>query len=169
MQIKSPLTLNEQLQKIKQKGFVVDESLETYFLNFLQHNNYYRVSAYFLPFKNILLKNKESVNLSKVVNIYEFDGKLRTLISHTIESIEISLRSELSYYVAHKYGALGYLNSEMFLHRHNESNFKKRIELCISENSKTPVVKHHLDNYGGKFPIWVIIEFFFNRYAFIFL
>ena len=30
----------------------------------------------------------------------------------------------------------------------------------IHDNRNAPVVKHHLDKYEGRFPIWVIMEFF---------
>ena len=36
----------------------------------------------------------------------------------------------------------------------------KRIAACIADNKRTLVVKHHNQKYGGKFPLWVIIEFF---------
>ena len=36
----------------------------------------------------------------------------------------------------------------------------KRIVACIADNKRTLVVKHHNQKYGGKFPLWVLIEFF---------
>ena len=38
--------------------------------------------------------------------------------------------------------------------------FKNLIQVCIEENKRTLVVKHHNEKYNGKFPIWVIVEFF---------
>lgn len=43
---------------------------------------------------------------------------------------------------------------------HDHSAFKKRIATCIFENRKSSIVRHHNAKYGGKFPLWVIIEFF---------
>lgn len=42
----------------------------------------------------------------------------------------------------------------------NHTSFINRINTCIKENSRTLVVKHHICKYAGRFPIWVIIEYF---------
>lgn len=36
----------------------------------------------------------------------------------------------------------------------------KHVNTCINENQRTLVVKHHIANYDGHFPIWVLIEYF---------
>ena len=48
--MKSPKTYEEQVEIIKRKGFIVDDD-ETC-KSFLKQANYYRLSAYFLPFRN---------------------------------------------------------------------------------------------------------------------
>ena len=61
-------------------------------LEFLERVNYYRFSAYFLPFK----EKSENISLSRLRRIYEFDCKLRSLIFPVIESIEVNLRARIS-------------------------------------------------------------------------
>ena len=92
--------------------------------------------------------------------IYEFDSDLRNLVSNAVEDIEVYLRDAISYYHAHKFGSDGYLNSQNYNKDHNHIIFVKKIEQCISENSRSLVVKHHREKYNGQFPIWVIIEYF---------
>ncbi|MDO5725221.1 MAG: Abi family protein [Tissierellia bacterium] len=122
--------------------------------------NYYRLTAYFLPFKTKDDKYVPGTSFEKIYYIYEFDRKLRNIIYNAIEVIEISLRSRLSYLHAHKYGPLGYLNAENFNKRHNFVKFHKNIKTEINRNKEVSFVKHHLKKYGGQFPIWVIIELF---------
>ena len=158
--MKEPTTFEEQINLIRSKGFLVFENEEQDIIDFLKKTNYYRVSAYFLPFRKKDGEFFSNVNFSRVQRIYEFDSLLRGLVFSTIEDIEISIRATLAYYIAHKYGALGYLSADMFSDKHNSVKFDGKIESCIEENKTTLIVKHHKANYGGKFPIWVIVEFF---------
>ena len=158
--LKEPKFFEEQLTLIKKKGFIISEGKEQECIDFLQKTNYYRLSAYFLPFKKSDGTFFEDINFSRIQRICEFDSQLRSLIFGIIEDIEIYLRTQISYYVAHKYGPLGYLEKSMFSEKHNNIKYLKKIESCIDENANTLVVKHHRQKYEGKFPVWVIIEFF---------
>ena len=82
------------------------------------------------------------------------------MIFGIIEHIEVYFRTQIAYYAAHKYGALGYLDESMFSEKHNNTIYLEKIAACIEENANTLVVKHHKQKYEGKFPLWVIIEFF---------
>lgn len=160
MQIKEPTTYEEQIDRIKEKGFLISAQEKSKCIQFLQQVNYYRVSAYFLPFRKKDGTYVQGIPLCKVQKIYEFDSRLRGLIFLIIEDIEISIRTKLAYFAAHKYGALGYLSENMFSNKHNAAKFEEKVRMCIAENETTLVVKHHKTNYGGQFPIWIIIEFF---------
>lgn len=160
MQIKAPTTYEEQIRLIQEKGFLISKQEEEACIRFLNRVNYYRLSAYFLPFRKRDGSYIPDVPFSRVQRIYEFDGQLRGLIFSIIEDIEVNIRAKLAYYVAHKYGPLGYLDSDMFSDKHQTQRFQQKIHSCIEENARTLVVKHHKSQYGGQFPIWVIIEFF---------
>ncbi|MFI3214785.1 MAG: Abi family protein [Eubacteriales bacterium] len=160
MNIKKPTTFEKQLELIRDKGFLIPEEQEQQCVEFLKRTNYYRFSAYLLPFRRNEGEYFPNVEFSRVQKIYEFDGLLRGLFFSVIEDIEIKLRTTFAYYVAHKYGAMGYLCEDMFSHKHNSEKYKCKIQACIDENDTTLVVKHHKSNYDGQFPIWVIVEFF---------
>ena len=160
LELKSPTTYEEQVDLIKSKGFVISDIEKEDCIKFLQKINYYRLSAYSLPFRDKNGNYFPGISFSRIKNIYEFDSRMRGLIFSIIEDIEINIHTKLSYYVAHKYGALGYLSTEMFSNQHDSGRFKEKINSCISENSSTLVVKHHREKYDDQFPIWVIIEFF---------
>lgn len=92
--------------------------------------------------------------------IYEFNRKIRNLLFAAIEEVEIYLRSQFAYFHAHKYGVTGYLIASNFNTKHQHNKFQKLIETEIQNNKKVLFVQHHITNYGGKFPIWVITELF---------
>lgn len=159
MDLKKPTTYKQQIEILKQKGIIIDD--EDKCMTFLSEVNYYRFSAYFLPFKNMKTNSYfAGITFHRVQRIYEFDEKIRNLIFGVIQNIEILLRVKLAYYHSHTYGADGYLTDSNFNNRHDHEQFLKQINARIKENRLTPVVQHHNNNYNGKFPIWVLIEFF---------
>ena len=138
---------------MRKKGIIIDDPLA---LPFLKSVNYYRFSAYILPFKG----RCENLSFSRIRRIYEFDCKLRALLFPVIESIEIRLRAVISYFFAEKYGAEGYLNESNFSNIHDHDAFKLHLSRCIKENRTSLVVTHHERKYEGHYPFWVVVEFF---------
>lgn len=159
MDVKKPIKFEEQLEKLIQHGCVVSD--KEYALNILKQVNYYRLTAYFLPFKAKDGRFVEDTIFENVFRIYEFDRKLRRLLLTVIEEIELMMRAQFSYYHAQKYGALGYLDRKNFNENlHNHEKFINHIEKSVERNKNQPFVKHHIDKYDGQFPLWVIIELF---------
>lgn len=153
MKLKPFFTYEQQLEALKIKGIIIDEDNS---LSFLESVNYYRLSAFLLPFKG----HYDGIPFSRIKKIYEFDSKLRSIIFPVIENIEINLRAKISYYFSSKYGVEGYLDDRNFSNRHNHEVFKSHLERCIRENKSSKIVAHHEAKYDGHYPFWVIIEFF---------
>lgn len=156
--VKQPKSYDEQVALIEKKGFIIDDRESC--AMFLHKANYYRLSAYFLPFRKGDGTYFPNIRFQRIQRIYEFDGKIRNFLFKCIEEIELYLRSQLSYYSAHHHGPLGYLEKDVFSERHDQDRFLELVNSCIEENKRTLVVKHHKEKYSGQFPIWVIIEFF---------
>ena len=157
MQIKEPTTYDEQLVILKGRNCFVNDNARCE--EQLRLIGYYRLSGYLLPFK--LNNNKyRKISLDRIINIYEFDSKLRLILLGAIEDIEISLRSRLSYYFTHKYGSTGYTDSSNFSEYHKPDVFKSKYQHEIDSNKSVLFVKHHLEKYNGDFPLWVLMELF---------
>lgn len=160
MNAKVPRTYDEQLDILISRGCEIPDRNAA--VNILKRTNYYRMSAYFLPFKLPDGTYQPGTSLENVYGIYEFDKKLNVLLYGLIEEIEVFIKSQIAYYHSINYGALGYLDKTNFLpskaekHRKLMDIFKREVE----NNKDTPCVKHHILKYGGKFPIWVAVELF---------
>ena len=157
MELKQATSFKEQLALLKQRGCIVDD--DDFALKVLEDINYYRLSAYFLPFRD----GESYVSGTKfesIYSIYEFDRKIRTLLLVLMEGLETRLRTQIAYLHAHKYGALGYLDAQNFNTKHKPHKFAQHIEDVLFKNSRTLIVRHHQEKYDGKFPFWVIIELF---------
>lgn len=157
-QLKKPTTYQEQLAILQKRNIVVDDPERC--LKVLESINYYRFTAYFLPFKRIEGDYFRGLRFQRVYRIYEFDRKLRGILFSALEEVEIYLRAKFAYFHAHKYGAEGYLQEKNFSGLHQEEKFRENIEREIASNKRSAFVVHHEDHYEGHFPIWVIVELF---------
>lgn len=156
--VKKHQTYEEQVIKLRSRGCVINDDIAC--KNILKHIGYYRLSAYFLPFKKDDDNYTEGLSFEKVCHIYEFDRKLRNLLFAAIEVIEVSLRARLAYFHSEKYGPLGYLSPDSFNSNHDAEKFRENIDREIENNKKVLFVRHHIDKYDGQFPLWVICELF---------
>lgn len=146
------------MEILKSRGCSIED--ESFCLQKLQEINYYRLTAYFLPFKKKCGNYQQNTSFKNVIKIYDFDKSLRHILFSCIEEIEIFLKSNIAYYHAHKYGSLGYRKKDNFSERHNHSKFIELINKEIENNKNVLFVKHHLEYYSGEFPLWVLMELF---------
>ncbi|GBR75265.1 abortive infection bacteriophage resistance protein, partial [Candidatus Termititenax aidoneus] len=156
--MKQPNTYTQQIEKLRSRGCIIPDV--EFCKEVLANINYYRLSAYFLPYKTASDKYLPNTNFNTIYRIYEFDRKLRAILFSAIEEVEITLRARLAYFHANKYGALGYKDANNFNTRHHHDKFIERINTVINDNKKVLFVQHHNKKYNGAFPIWVIIELF---------
>ena len=158
MPVKPPITYEDQVKKLRSRGCVIEDESEA--IQILSKVNYYRLSAYFLPFKQSDDSYVQGTNFRTIYRIYEFDLILRHIIFSAIEEIEIFIRCTFAYHHAFKFGALGYLDHNNYNQRHNHTEFMALINNEKKKQVKESFVQHHNSKYGGQFPIWVIIELF---------
>jgi len=156
--LKQPAAYEQQIAKLREHGCeITDEALCK---EILSRVSYYRLSAYFLTFRNKDGTYTQGTDLSKIYRLYEFDRKLRNLIFSVLEELEVYLRAQFSYHHSLKYGADGYRDATNFSARHDHANFIERIGDLVKSAEKLPFVKHHIKTYNGQFPLWVIVELF---------
>ena len=159
---KPHLTFEQQLDKIKSNGLIV--SNDAFAIKKLSHSNYYRLSAYFLPFqypKNSTYNNKffNDVEFEQIINLYDFDAKLRRLIFGALEVIEIYIRTQIAYHHSLKYGAFGYLEQANF--QCNDVVFDDMMEDIKKESKRSDemFIKHFKEKYNTTdLPLWSVVE-----------
>ena len=167
MREKAPSTINEQIMILKQRGCVIEDEKKA--RSTLKYINFYRLSNYFEPFSVSKHKYEDGTSFEKIMRVYEMDRKLRSILLAALEEVEIALRAAVSNYHALKYGALGYLNPSNFNLSHNHQSFLARVNHLIESNDEKQFVRHYNSKYGGKFPLWVMMELFsFGSLAFFY-
>jgi len=160
---KPPLSFQDQLDRLKKRGLVVkDEALA---LAQLSSISYYRLSAYWYPFRQRGTDGKikdafiDGARFEDAMELYEFDRKLRLLVLDALERVEVSLRTALTYHLSHTYGALGYTDTGNFHPNFRHGQWLAKLEEEISRSSDAFIL-HYKGKYRGfpQLPIWMATE-----------
>lgn len=78
LELKPATTFDEQIDLLRQRNCLIND--EAFCKQVLRQINYYRFSAYFLPFRTKNGSYLEGTNFRRVYRIYEFDGKMRQVL-----------------------------------------------------------------------------------------
>jgi abortive infection bacteriophage resistance protein len=156
---KPPTSFSEQVERLAGRGLIIPDKSKAEF--YLSQLNYYRFSAYCLPFEQDHVNHDFQVMtyFDDVLNLYIFDRELRLLVLDAIERIEVSLRTQLAYHLSHNHQtAHPQLKPELF---HNPIIYGasiKRLEIDISR-SREEFIKHLKNKYEElQPPIWAVVE-----------
>ena len=158
---KPPLTLEQQLDQLIQRGLAcVDRALA---LHYLTHLNYYRFGAYWLPFEADHASHafRPGTSFDHVLNLYIFDRELRLLILDAIERVEVSVRTNWAYTLAHRYGAHAHLDARLFKEPTPKWNHAWQCEKLETEARKSheTFIQHHYRKYEEPLPpLWAVTE-----------
>ena len=165
MPLKSPKTYEEQIQNLQEcHGLVIGDPVKA--KEILETVNYYRLSAYGIDLLDKKTDHyRDGTSLEQIHSLYQFDSRLRNTISPVIEFVEIKLRSYIAYHLAIKYGTECYRDRSFFhpwvsgvTGKDMFDYFNEHVDEEIKKQSKKPMVVHHVQKYGGHFPIWVVVE-----------
>ena len=105
---KPSLTFTEQADQLLSRGMVTADR-ET-LITHLGNVSYYRLSAYWYPFREPDETLKPGTTFEMVWRRYTFDRQLRLLVMDAIERVEVAVRTRLTNAFTLKYGAFGHLN-----------------------------------------------------------
>lgn len=162
MQLKQPLSFEEQLDKIKSHGIIVNDKQRA--IEKLEQINYYRLTGYALQFRVEPNKSEYVVGTTfdNIYKLYIVDEKLRNLCRIYIEKAEIYYKTQIAY---------GFSIMKCLIPPHNQhydrNNFYNKSGYDeVMENLKKEknyykdslVVKHHKNKYDSRMPLWVMVE-----------
>ena len=160
---KSPLTFEQQLQQLKDRGLIIDD--DDLALFHLKTISYYRLSAYWHPFRkteqdDVLSDDfEEGTQFTEVIRLYEFDRRLRLLVMDAIERIEVYARTLFTYHIGHRYGAFGHTRAANFHHNFYHAPWLEKLEED-ADRSIDVFISHYKNKYAGfpTLPIWMVTE-----------
>jgi abortive infection bacteriophage resistance protein len=169
---KAFLSIREQRELLASRGMRIDDAAEAEC--YLRHEGYYRLTAYFHPFRKIapnggrLDEFAPEARFSDVIRLYEFDKRLRTLMLAALRSIEISVRVAVAHHLgerdifAHENPAMlkrGFVNHESsWRGKSLYQAWLDKYHLLLGRDDQEDFVRLFIGKYGRKIPIWVAIE-----------
>ncbi|MBK8804085.1 MAG: Abi family protein [Fibrobacteres bacterium] len=158
--LKPTLTFDQQADLLLTRGLEADRGV---LISTLQSVNYYRLSGYLYPFR---IPGgdafRSGTRLEQVWTQYRFDRQLRLLLLDAIERFEVSLKTELTYRLAHRSGPFGYRDASSFAACSTASHGKILTKLQEEvSRSREVFLQHFQAKYGdvhGLPPLWMTAE-----------
>ena len=172
MQYSKPwLSLPNQLDLLKRRGLSVDDDAAA--IECLHRNGYYRLSAYWYPFRELVAGKRTDQFLPNsrfedARKLYVFDKEFKLHLLDALERVEISVRVEMAL-VLGKRDTFALSNPGIFHPKFvNQRNAKgetkyqlwtQKYEKSVA-NAKDEFVKHYERKYGARLPlpVWIAIE-----------
>ncbi len=155
---KPATTHAQQVALLQQRGMVVDDPTEAAF--YLRHLNYYRLGAYWLPFEAAHATHtfRPDTRFADVLNLYVFDRELRLLVLDAVERVEVSVRSQWAYQMAHLHGPHAHLNAALAFNAHHWQNNLVKLTNEIDRSDEV-FIKHLKASYTEALPpVWAVCE-----------
>jgi abortive infection bacteriophage resistance protein len=173
------MSFSDQLAQLASRGMELGDQPAA--LSYLERIGYYRLSAYWYPFRVWEIRqDPTSGRLANVrtdqfvagthfldaVNLYLFDKQLRLLAVDALERIEVALRVDIAYQLGRQ-NTFAHLDPAA-LHssfagklekdgRTAHQAWRTRYEQLVAR-SREDFVPHHHRNHGTDLPIWVAVE-----------
>lgn len=170
--IKPHLSFENQAERLIQRGLIVGDKQRL--IQILKQVSYYRLSAYWYPFRE---KDEHGVKrdnlyagttLERVWDHYRFDRRLRVLFVDAIERIEIALRTQLVYLYTEKHSSFDYAELSSFPNwKSCEDRIRKIEEQAGIKNGtctgrcRYECINHFFRKYGDShqhLPLWMFSE-----------
>ena len=151
-------TFEEQIATLRSYGLEIGDEKRA--IQILSNVSYSRLKAYMFP----LVENKSTwtfrkgASLEQVYTIYGFDRRLRELIFHELEKIEISIRTRMAYATSEDGDGFWYTNPAYFKNPRFHANLLRKIssEVSRSDNDALHIFQ---EKYSNEYPpCWLMME-----------
>ena len=106
---KQPRTYDEQVDLLLRRGMVVGDRSRA--VKALQRISYYRLSAYWYPFRQPADRFEPGTKFETALGLYEYDRRLRLAVLDAIERAEVHARTIITYEFAHNSGAFVHVDA----------------------------------------------------------
>lgn len=154
---KAPFTYEQQLELLQTRGLIIDSP--EYAIQFFQHVNYYRFSAYCIPFQDSQNTFLPGIKFEKIVELYRLDEALRNALMAALSPIEVFFRTRIVYELSHSQGAFAHYEAEVFHHNFDHTAWITSLEEEVMR-SKEKFLDHYRTKYIGfpRLPLWMACE-----------
>ena len=157
--LKKHLSIDGQIAKLASRGLIIED--EDYARDVLDRISYYRLTGYLHDFRKPGSDSyADGLSFNTIVSIYEFDTRLTRLLMFALEDIEEAFKTRFAYVLSSEFPNDPQIYTRLKIYRDEEELKKSRRMIATAKrnNHSLPFIKHHIDHYDGKLPIWVAVE-----------
>jgi len=155
----TPLDLASQVKLLEKRGLIIED--KAWAENKLKNINFYRLANYWRTMEADKIKHifKNGSRFSEVIEMYDFDLRLRELVFDAIQVIEVSLRSKVIQSFSMRYGAFWFDDEQLFKDRKQFLHCLKSIDVELSR-TKEDFIKEYYAQYTSPLrpPVWKTLE-----------
>ena len=154
---KPPLSFSKQIDLLVSRGLTVTDRPAAE--GFLANTNYYRFSAYCIPFQSSRDVFIPGTTFENICKLYEFDRKLRLCVLNALERFEIAFRTLVANDFSIKHGPLAHTDAAHFEPEFRHAEYLATLTTEINR-SREPFITHFKSKYLGfpTLPIWMTVE-----------
>lgn len=162
---KPALRLPAIIEKVEGWGVKITNYAEAKFL--LTHLDFFRFKQYYFALKvqydrGMACHGQESLRLSDVSKLNEFDRRLRVHLIEALEGFELSLKCSVVRHLSLKYGSMGYVEKVPMGSQSRHVDFIGQLEHSIKqrEEQNDPIFKRFNEKYfeAELPPLWISVE-----------
>lgn len=154
---KPVLTHDQQIVLLEERGLSVASHEQA--INFLQRVNYYRFSAYCLPFQNTPDAFIIGTTFAEVMELYYLDEELRNTLMTVLSPIEILFRTQSVYELSHGWGTFAHYEPSLFRDEYQHAEWVTSLNKQVSQSNER-FLDHYRSKYNGfpRLPAWIAFE-----------
>ncbi len=154
---KSPLSIDDQIELLILRGLLIPDKIKAN--SILSKISYYRLRAYTYPFQDNNNQNHpfiKTITLDEIIDIYSFDGKLRSIVFDAIEKIEIAIRTQIIYQWSLNYGSHWQNQISLYRDPNRAVNLLSNLQNEIDRESEI-FIAHYKNKYSNPLepPCWM--------------
>jgi abortive infection bacteriophage resistance protein len=154
---KAPFTYEQHLGLLETRGLKIDNPELA--LAFLKQVNYYRFTAYCIPFQKPHDVFIPGTTFTTITTLYRHDEHLRNAVFAMLSPVEIFLRTQTAYELSYTWGTFAHYNLSIFQNETDGKAWLDDLEKTTLE-SKEPFLNHYQTKYDGfpRLPVWMACE-----------
>lgn len=153
---KPALSVEKQIELLKSRGLIIGNP--DHANKILSNITYYRLSSYMKYFQNNDTF-KPNTKFEDIVELYNFDKELRSIIFENIRLVEISLRAKVSLQMCANYGSHWFYDESNFK---TQKDYEKTLEILKNEQGlkKDTFLRYYSKKYSEPElpPFWMMSE-----------
>ncbi len=164
---KPALNTTQALELLQKRGLVIPDLNQAH--HYLTYIGYYRFMSYGQFFvkdrKSKLLVFVENTTFLQVIQLYEFDQRLRNLLLDQLSVIEVAVRAVISDHMAVKHGAHWFMQRDFFTNKFDHEGLLQRIKQetgfnKIPKGGHSPIFRKYYQDVQEPAlpPSWMLTE-----------